>query len=127
MILKTITALALRLVRQTDAPETPPLSLRPPCQSELKRTLRRGGPPANAVHSQAFYAPHAAHSALMVNDRFRRVLNYGFEMVDAPSGARLRTMMGINRKFTPNRIIPVFTKFSATLPQWKHLRFIGGC
>jgi hypothetical protein len=79
------------------------------------------------VHSQAFYAPHAAHSALMVNDRFRRVLNYGFEMVDAPSGARLRTMMGINRKFTPNRMSPFFGKFPAILPQYKHLRFIEGC
>jgi hypothetical protein len=33
----------------------------------------------------------------------------------------------INRIFTPNRIIAIFSKFSAILPQWKHLRFIEGC
>jgi len=32
----------------------------------------------------------------------------------------------INRKFTPNRFIPVFGKFSAILSQCKYLRFIDG-
>jgi hypothetical protein len=34
---------------------------------------------------------------------------------------------GINRKFTPNQINRIFRKFSAILPQCKHLRFIDGC
>jgi hypothetical protein len=63
----------------------------------------------------------------MVNDRFRAAPIYGFEMVDARAAPYFRAMVVVNRKFTPNRIMPVFTKFSATLPQWKHLRFIGGC
>jgi hypothetical protein len=83
MILKTITALALRLVRRTDAPERPHYLIRPPCQSELKRTLRRGDTPANTVHRRGFDAPRDAHSTRMVNDRFRATSIYGFEMVDA--------------------------------------------
>ena len=39
MILKTVTAFALRLNRQTDGPERP-LMVDPPCQSDIKRTLR---------------------------------------------------------------------------------------
>ena len=62
---------------------TPPLSLAPPCQSELKRTLRRGGRPANTAHSRRFHPRHDAHSTRMVNDRFRAASIYGFEMVDA--------------------------------------------
>src|ERR1700731_3297679 len=40
VMVKTVTAPALRLVRRTDAPERP-LIVAPPCQSEIKRTLRR--------------------------------------------------------------------------------------
>jgi hypothetical protein len=79
------------------------------------------------VHSRAFHGSRDAHSARMVNDRFKAASIYGFEMVDARAAPYLPAIVVINRKFTPNRIIPVFTKFSATLPQWKHLRFIGGC
>jgi hypothetical protein len=63
----------------------------------------------------------------MVNDRFRAAPIYGFEMVDARAARSFRAIVVINRKFTPNRIIPVFGKFSATLPQWKHFGFIDGC
>jgi hypothetical protein len=63
----------------------------------------------------------------MVNDRFRAASTYGFEMVDARAARSFRAIVVINRKFTPNRIIPVFGKFSATLPQWKHFGFIDGC
>jgi hypothetical protein len=63
----------------------------------------------------------------MVNDRFRAASIYGFEMVDARAARTFRAIVVINRKFTPNRIIPVFGKFSAILPQCKHLRFIDGC
>jgi hypothetical protein len=34
---------------------------------------------------------------------------------------------GINRKFTPNRIVRLFYKFSAILAQCRHLRFIDAC
>jgi hypothetical protein len=63
----------------------------------------------------------------MVNDRFRAAPIYGFEMVDARAARSFRAIVVINRKFTPNRIIPVFGKFSATLPQWKYFGFIDGC
>jgi hypothetical protein len=63
----------------------------------------------------------------MVNDRFRAASIYGFEMVDARAARTLRAIVVINRKYTPNRIIPVFGNFSATLPQWKHFGFIDGC
>jgi hypothetical protein len=63
----------------------------------------------------------------MVNDRFRAGPIYGFEMVDARAARILRAIVVINPKFTPNRIIAIFSEFSATLPQWKHFRFIDGC
>jgi hypothetical protein len=63
----------------------------------------------------------------MVNDRFRAASIYGFEMVDARAARILRAIVVINLKFTPNRIIAIFNEFSATLPQWKHFRFIDGC
>jgi hypothetical protein len=66
--------------------------------------------PADTVHWRGFRAPRDAHSTRMVND----------------SAASFRAMVVINRKFTPNRIIPVFREFSAALPQWKHFRFIDG-
>jgi hypothetical protein len=79
------------------------------------------------VHSPTFHASLNAHSARMVNDRFRAASIYGFEMVDARAARTLRAMVVINRKFTPNRIIAIFSEFSATLPQCKHFRFIDGC
>ena len=127
MILKILTALALRLVRQTDAPERPHYAYPPPCQSELKRTLRRGRAPTNTVHSREFHVPHNVHSTRMVNDRFRAASIYGFEIVDARAARNFRAIVVINRKFTPNRIIAIFSEFSATLPQCKHFRFIDGC
>jgi hypothetical protein len=33
----------------------------------------------------------------------------------------------INRKFTSNQIIRLFSEFSANLPQCRHFRFIDGC
>jgi hypothetical protein len=63
----------------------------------------------------------------MVNDRFRAASVYGFEMVDARATRIFRVMVVINRKFTPNRNIAIFSEFSATLPQCKHFRFIDGC
>jgi len=56
----------------------------------------------------------------MVNDRFRAASIYGFEMVDARTARTLRAIVVVNLKFTPNRIIAIFSEFSATLPQWKH-------
>jgi hypothetical protein len=63
----------------------------------------------------------------MVNDRFRAASIYGFEMVDALMARTFRAMVVINRKFTPNRIITIFSEFSPTLPQCRHFRFIDGC
>src|ERR1700712_1672388 len=61
-----------------------PFIFGPPCQSELKRTLRHGGCPANTVHWRGFNPFHGAHSTRMVNDRFPGRSIYGFESVDAP-------------------------------------------
>jgi hypothetical protein len=63
----------------------------------------------------------------MVNDRFRAASIYGFEMVDARTARISRAIVVINRKFTPNRTSAILGEFSATLPQWKHFRFIDGC
>jgi hypothetical protein len=62
----------------------------------------------------------------MVNDRLQAAMIYGFEMVDGLMARTIRATVVINRKFTPNRIIAIFGEFSATLPQWKHFRFIDG-
>src|ERR1700682_2108426 len=63
----------------------------PPCQSELKRTLRRGGRPPNAGYSRGFDAPYDAHSTRMVNVGFPARLRYGFEVVDAQGTLISRT------------------------------------
>src|SRR5450755_2806030 len=56
MIFKIVTALALRLDRQKDAPERP-LIVTPPCQSEIKRTLRYAVPQAKTARSPGFHTP----------------------------------------------------------------------
>jgi hypothetical protein len=63
----------------------------------------------------------------MVNGGFPHASIYGFEMVDAPELARPCMAAAINRIFTPNQIIRIFSEFSASLPQCKHLHFIDGC
>jgi hypothetical protein len=72
-------------------------------------------------------SPRDAHSTRMVNARFPARSIYGFEMVDGRTAPTLRAMVAINRKFTPNRMIAIFSEFSATLPQRKNFRFIDGC
>jgi hypothetical protein len=47
----------------------------------------------------------------MVNVGFPAPRLYGFEMVDAPGGAIELRKAAINRKFTPNRIKRIFSKF----------------
>ena len=81
MILKTLTALALGLFVVLTR-RNAPFIFGPPCQSELKRTLRHGGGPSNTVHSRGFDPFHGVHSTRMVNDRFPAESIYGFEMVD---------------------------------------------
>jgi hypothetical protein len=123
MILKTVTALALRLVRQTDAPERP-LVFAPPCQSELKLTLRRGG---WLAEHRAFAEVSRLGRRSFDADGERKVsgaIDLWFRNGGCRGDDRSR---GINRKFTPNRMIAIFNEFSATLPQCKHLRFIDGC
>jgi hypothetical protein len=122
MILKTVTLLALRLVRRTDAPERP-LIFAPPCQSELKRTLRPGGGAENTVHSRGFNGARASHLMRMVNDRFPAQSIYGFEMVDAPGGPRFAVFPSSIENL--RRIEPF--EFSAKLSQCKYLQFIDDC
>jgi hypothetical protein len=47
----------------------------------------------------------------MVNAQFRKPFCYGFEIVHA-RGARISARIGINRKFTANRVPGIFRKFS---------------
>jgi hypothetical protein len=78
------------------------------------------------VVSPGFHPFHGPHSARMVNDRFPAHSIYGFEMVDASIAPTFSCSPGVNRIFTPNRIIRNFGEFSADLAQCKHLRFIDG-
>jgi hypothetical protein len=79
------------------------------------------------VRSRGFRASPDAYSTLMVNVWFPARSIHGFEMVAGRRAELLGAQARINRIFTPNRIIAIFSKFSAILPQWKHLRFIEGC
>src|SRR3954467_8574285 len=103
MILKTVTGLALRLIRREDAPERL-LIVEPPCQSDLKRTLRQRGAPPDTASSQGFLDDLTTSSAGMVNTGFPRD-PHGFEMVDG----RGRRAHGtdVNRKFTTPSIAKI--------------------
>jgi len=125
MMVKIVTALALRLDRQKDAPERPLIA--PPCQSEIKRTLRPAIPPSKTVSWRGFARREKVHSVQMVNVRFPERVGYGFEMVDAADVSVPLREAVINRKFTPNRMNRIFCKFSPLWPQCEHLRFIDGC
>ena len=96
MILKTVTGLALRLTRREDAPERL-LIVEPPCQSDLKRVLRRPGAWPDAGTSRGILDDLAAPSARMVNTGFHLAL-HGFELVDTGTGGPRRRR--INGKFT---------------------------
>src|SRR6478609_4930458 len=104
MILKTVTGLALRLIRREDAPERL-LIVEPPCQSDLKRTLRQRGAPPDTVSSQGFLGDLTTSSARMVNTGFHRD-PHGFEMVDGRGGRA--TEEDVNRKFTRLSIAKIF-------------------
>ena len=56
----------------------------PPCQSEIKRTLRRAGRHSKTAFCRGFRMPRKVHSMQMVNAGFPERTGYGFEMVDAP-------------------------------------------
>jgi hypothetical protein len=90
MMLKIVTALALRLDRQKDAPKRP-LIVTPPCQSEIKRTLRHAVPQSKTVCSRGFTRRAMAHSMQMVNVGFPQRVLYGFEMVDTCGPIRSMT------------------------------------
>ena len=84
MILKTVTGLALRPTRREDVPERL-LIVEPPCQSDLKRVLRRHGPVPDTVSSRSFLDDLATSSARMVNTGFHPG-PHGFELVDTEDG-----------------------------------------
>ena len=54
-----------------------------PCQSEIKRTLRRAGLWPKTPLRRDFRLSRRIHSMQMVNDRFPGRSRYGFERVDA--------------------------------------------
>jgi hypothetical protein len=96
---------------EKDAPETPPLSFGSPCQSDIKRTLRRSRSPAWSLICRGFLVPCAAQFEGMVNAKFRDRARYGFEMVHAhradfesasTEDLRWNPVRGIFRKFSPS-------------------------
>src|SRR6516162_4259868 len=110
MILNTITALAPRYARRSDPPERP-LVVVPPCQSDIKRTLRRAGSVENAVYHWAFRVAPGAHSPLMVNRRFPFEICSWFRN----GGWRRAPQFGLNAKFTANRFSPLFSQIARKL------------
>src|SRR5881409_970379 len=80
MILKTVTGLALRLIRREDAPERL-LIVESPCQSDLKRVLRRSGLPPDTASTRRILSDLATSSVGMVNTGFR-FPPHGFKLVD---------------------------------------------
>ena len=125
MILKLLTAPALRPVRPT-TPRNACLILPSPCQSELKRTLRRGAPLPISVRSPAFAQASGAHSTGMVNGRFPRAANYGFEMVDARGHAHFAARISSIENLHRIKSVGFFAnfrrfKFNATLAIYRRL------
>src|SRR3954469_7039659 len=108
MILKTVTGLALRLTRREDAPERL-LIVEPPCQSDLKRVLRRCRVRPDTVSSRSFLDDLTTSSARMVNTGFH-LPPHGFELVDTRPARPRRgsTGLGINGKFTRLRFAKIF-------------------
>ena len=98
-----------------------PFIVAPPCQSEIKRTLRRCGPRPKTVHSRGFRASRSVHSTRMVNAGFPEPRRYGFEMVDAPRRRIFRVNPRINRKFTPNQIDSDFSQIFGDLTSMQTL------
>ena len=90
---------------------TPPLSLRPPCQSEIKRTLRRQRSRLGRRLGSRFRVALRPSFDADGERRFRKPRRYGFEMVDAPIGAAFCARIAINRKFTANPILGFFANF----------------
>jgi hypothetical protein len=62
------------------------------------------------VHSRAFHGSRDAHSARMVNDRFRAASIYGFEMVDARAARPFHAMVGHQSKIYAESIHCGFRK-----------------
>src|ERR1700722_15670089 len=73
-----------------------PFIVAPPCQSEIKRTLRRRLGAPETLFWRAFALVAADDSTRMVNVGFPEPARYGFEMVDVP----FRCVKSVNRKFT---------------------------
>ena len=64
MIFKMVTVLAFRLARQLDAPQRP-FIVAPPCQSDIKRTLKRPAGRQRPDLRAGFACRQAAHSIRM--------------------------------------------------------------
>ena len=84
MILKTVPALALSAMSSIKTRRKAPFVVVPPCQSEIKRTLRR----ASCVRNGLAFSEHSKDCGTDIDaDGERRVsengVGYGFEKVDA--------------------------------------------
>ncbi len=111
MILKTVTGLALRLIRRKDAPERL-LIVEPTCQSDIKRTLRRSRPRARTPRHRGHFPDDLSFpSVRMVNAKFPPLQPYGFRLVDADKPAVPTTMATENLR--ARLIARIFCKSSA--------------
>jgi hypothetical protein len=103
-----------------------PFIFDPPCQSELKRTLRRGDRPAITAYSQGFNPLRGGSFDADGERQVSSPIDLWFRNGGRADYAHFFVFADINRKFTPNRIIRNFSEFSPSLAQCKHLRFIDG-
>src|ERR1051326_1234566 len=122
MVLNTVTAVRASASRQIRRAGTPPFR-QSPCQSDIKRTLRRSRARQNARFSQPFSAAAAMHSARMVNDGFRRANAYGFEMVDTAADAAQARQSKIYERIGSTDSLANFRriKLRQTLPIYRGL------
>src|SRR6478609_799926 len=111
MVLKTFTGSHVSAGCPTDAPERP-LIVAPPCQSEIKRTLKARGPAIEQRVGGAFArtttSPFDVDGECKVSGTARLWFRNGAcarEPHFVPRGA-------INRKFTQNPISRIIGKFS---------------
>jgi hypothetical protein len=100
-------------MRGKDAPERR-LIVAPPCQSEIKRTLRRAG----AIAEDGIFTARGRRWHRSINANGERRVS-GVEPLWFRNGGCGRESLfiplftGINRKFTPNRTGRIFREFPA--------------
>jgi hypothetical protein len=63
----------------------------------------------------------------MVNERFPSAASHGFEMVDSSCRPPPRSPQFVNRLFTANQIVRIFSKFSDIRRHRRNVGFNDAC